>query len=262
MKKFTTWMLLFTLILPLLLAGCGGSVKITDSNWRMVRVNGQKALADVPVTLQIGPKKNRVVGSLGCNRFTGTYTKHPKDVEPTLTFQIQVSTNSYCLDNAIVEQEREYLDVLNKTRTYLIKNEQLILRDEGEQEIAAFTFITLLTLSTQNWTVQAVNRGGGLETVPGSLSITANFGKKNLLSGSTGCNTYNATYTPKQKTKLYIKDAILTTQKDCTDDQLSFQRGYLSAVQKSYTMEFSNTTLDLFDQGGVLRVRFKVKQEK
>ena len=84
------------------LQGCGGKVLPPDtlagSNWTFVSIGGVPVAADRPTTLQFGG--NRLSGSAGCNRFSGSYSA----ADGTLTAGPLMATEMACPGAGMVQE--------------------------------------------------------------------------------------------------------------------------------------------------------------
>ena len=67
----------------------------------------------------------RVNGKAGCNRFFGDYVRDKEK----LSFSSLGATKAFCLDMAV---ELAFFQVLESTDSFVIKNDQLRLKHEGE----------------------------------------------------------------------------------------------------------------------------------
>jgi heat shock protein HslJ len=88
--------------------------------------------------------------------------------------------------------------------------------------------------------------------VPANAGITAAFTEDGHLSGSAGCNDYNATYSVDASGGMSV-GPIAETRKACADDINARERGYLDALQATSTWAIRSGTLTLTNpQGNVL----------
>ena len=80
--------------------------------------------------------------------------------------------------------------------------------------------------------------------------VTAIFGEDGQLSGSAGCNTYNAPYTV-DGDKIKIGPAI-TTRMMCEQPIMDQETLYLAAIQTAATYKAAGSKLELRDATGAL----------
>jgi heat shock protein HslJ len=93
--------------------------------WRLVGINGQKALASVAVTAVFG-SENSLSGSGGCNRYSGTATAN----DGKLTVSPLAATRMYCAESGVGDQEQAYFSALAKATGYAVLGTELRLSPE------------------------------------------------------------------------------------------------------------------------------------
>ena len=81
---------------------------------------------------------NRVIGSGGCNNFTGTYQLEPGN---RIRFSQMVSTAKMCFTNMEVEQKLN--QVLGMTDSYFVNGDTLILNRARMAPLARFEAVYL-----------------------------------------------------------------------------------------------------------------------
>ncbi len=105
---------------------------LTNSRWRPVRIgelNVTVADAQHEPWLVLEPSSQRLTGSGGCNRFSGSYTAG----RDTLRFGRIVATMMACPD---MKTESAFLRALNDTRRYRVLGRTLELLDSGGRVLA------------------------------------------------------------------------------------------------------------------------------
>jgi heat shock protein HslJ len=112
---------LCVLILGFLLSACKPDTSLKNTNWRLVNLGGQPALADVDVTLNL--EDGQLGGSDGCNSYGGSYTS--KGSEFTVGTDI-VSTMMYCTDTINI-QSVAYYTALSQVASFKLKDQTLSL---------------------------------------------------------------------------------------------------------------------------------------
>lgn len=107
---------------PSSLDGAAAASSLLGATWRLVEVNGQKALAGVSVTAMFAAP-NSLSGSGGCNRYFGTaVTDNGK-----LTVGALGATRMYCAEDGVSAQEDAYFQALGKATTYRLVGAELRL---------------------------------------------------------------------------------------------------------------------------------------
>ena len=91
----------------------------------------------------------------------------------------------------------------------------------------------------------------GGTAVAADAGITAVFSADGHLSGSAGCNDYNATYTFDESGSMTV-GPLSTTRKACADAVMSLENGYLVALQGTSEWAISGGVLTLTGTGGTV----------
>jgi copper homeostasis protein (lipoprotein) len=123
---------------------CGSpfaSAKLQDTYWKLTRLQG----APVKVGLKqrephivLHAREQRFAGSGGCNRIMGGYKLDGKKI----SFGQVAMTKMACPEG--MEQEKEFVDILNRVRRWQIHGEHLELFDEAGKRVARLQAIYLL----------------------------------------------------------------------------------------------------------------------
>lgn len=103
---------------------------IEDKNWLAEDILGAGVIDTAQTTLSIAPD-GAVDGSGGCNRFFGKATL----TNDQLSFGAVGSTYMQC-PPALMNQERKFMEALEKTRSYKMDLGKLFLLDDKGEEIA------------------------------------------------------------------------------------------------------------------------------
>jgi putative lipoprotein len=108
---------------------------LTDTYWKLVQL-GDQPVAVAPNQpephLILQAKANRVAGSGGCNRITGSFSHDSQ----ALSFGETAATRMIC--RAGMEQERALLDALLRTRAWRVHGDELELLDQAGEVVARF----------------------------------------------------------------------------------------------------------------------------
>jgi heat shock protein HslJ len=101
----------------------------------------------------------------------------------------------------------------------------------------------------KNWVLLTYNNGSGamVSTIAGT-TITALFGTDGKVTGSDGCNTYNAPFTA-DATNVTVGLGT-STGMACPDDVAAQARAYMAELQQSQTYQVSGNELIIFAASG------------
>jgi heat shock protein HslJ len=118
------------------LVACASAAQSTaasfeDRTWRLVELNGKPAITtggERSAHLRFPRGADRVMGSTGCNRLTGSITRQGT----SLRFGPTAMTRMACVDGGINVQERAMLAALQATERYEIARDTLTLLGTSE----------------------------------------------------------------------------------------------------------------------------------
>jgi heat shock protein HslJ len=101
---------------------------LAGTSWEAIGVNNGKGgvvsiATEATITLDFSAD-GRVSGSAGCNRYTGTWTAEGA----TVAFGPAAATRRMCPDQAVMEQEQNFLTALGTVRSMRMEGDRLELR--------------------------------------------------------------------------------------------------------------------------------------
>jgi len=107
--------------------------KLTGKNWKLIRLNGKPVeTAEREAFLRFETGENRVHGNSSCNMFNGKYELLDGN---RIKFTPFTMTKMACIGNNI---EGEFMQIFEKTTSYSLTSNELILQDEFETTLAKF----------------------------------------------------------------------------------------------------------------------------
>ncbi|HIK44392.1 MAG TPA: META domain-containing protein [Leptolyngbyaceae cyanobacterium M65_K2018_010] len=199
-----------------------------------------------------------IAGNGTCNRFFGSYqvTDHQLSVRPG------GSTLMAC-PPPYMEQEQAFLAALAQvSRSQLVEGE-LQLLDASGTPLLAFSELVPPALTGNLWELTAYNNGrGAVTSLLTDTRITATFNGEGRLTGSAGCNTYNARYT--------VTDGSITisppasTRKYCAQPEglMDQEIAYLTALTTAATYQLEENRLTLKTADGATVAQFSLVAEE
>lgn len=116
------------------------TAELTNTEWRLTLYNNGRGglatpLAETTITAKFDEEKG-LAGSAGCNNYRASYTLDNN----TITVGPASSTRRLCHQpNGIMQQEADYLALLQDVATYTISGNQLDLKNAAETTLARFT---------------------------------------------------------------------------------------------------------------------------
>ena len=130
-KRYTV--ILVVLLTGLILGACGKIPNLNNTKWQLTEINGQPALEDSKVTLNLNDGK--LGGTDGCNTYGGSYTV--KGVEFKAGDDI-FSTMMYCSDT-INTQSTAFYTALSQAVSFKIQEQTLALIGENGTTLLEFS---------------------------------------------------------------------------------------------------------------------------
>jgi heat shock protein HslJ len=193
-------------------------------------------------------------GLAGCNSFTGSYEISGR----TIAIDPLATTMMAC-EQAIMDQETNFLANLQNTATYSVTIDRLLLVDDQGRTLLNFHIGATESLQDQTWIAGFIGDGeGGLTPVIPGSEITAVFASDGSLRGNAGCNQYNSSYEATAES-IAIIEPIATTRMVCDDTEgvMEQESAYLLALESAVTWEIFKNQFNLADAEGNIVVQYK-----
>jgi heat shock protein HslJ len=132
--------------------------------------------------------------------------------------------------------------------------QQLFLNFDADRGYMLLSEMPPPSLSGGIWLVTGINNGrGAVSSVVAGTLVTANFGEDSRLSGQTGCNSYQTTYTTDDST--IATGPVATTRRACPSAAAATQeQAFLAALAASSTYELDADKLTLRNADGAAQL--------
>lgn len=228
-------------------------LELRDNPWQVTAIADEDGEL-VPVIEETSPdihfEEDQVSGDGSCNRFFGPYEASGGG---DLSFGELATTLMACLD-ALMDQEQSFLIALDSVDAYSIAGGVLEMRAAG-QVVALFEAIPT-SLANTEWRLVALNNGKeAVVSVLADTEVTATFTEDGTLAGSSGCNTYRATWTTEDDA-LQIGPAM-GTKKMCAGDGVMEQEArYLEVLGLVTNYRMDASSLDMLNDEGTRQLQF------
>ena len=116
------------------LASCSYVSSIEDTVWVLQSYgesrNLKDVLTDTKITAEFVNSEGTVEGSAGCNSYSGSY--EVKDSQLSIPGPI-AATEMYCMEpEGVMEQERQYLEILQAAKSYSVEDGELHINCGGQ----------------------------------------------------------------------------------------------------------------------------------
>ena len=194
----------------------------------------------------------QVSGSAGCNSYASEY----ESIGDNLTIGPIISTLMMCVDENISRQESDFLSDLGSAASYSISGNRLMIMNSSGTVILVFSVAQPVPLVGTLWKMTTYNNGmGALVSALSDINTTALFGSNGSLTGSAGCNRYQATY---QTNDSQIKiGPTANTRMMCVEPVMEQEMKYLNALQSAASYNVQAEGLILFYANGTKAVTFQ-----
>ncbi len=113
----------------------GAAAAISDKTWTLVELGGvavEPKADEKASVITLGGDGTSLTGNTGCNQLTGIY----QCTADTLVFAHMAVTKMFC--EAVAERETKFLEALESTITFHLRDGELELCDGGGAVIARF----------------------------------------------------------------------------------------------------------------------------
>jgi heat shock protein HslJ len=227
------------------------SASLTGKVWVLTALRGKRPLGGTDLTSEF--KAGKVVGSAGCNQYSGTYTRSGNTIR--VSSQL-VSTRKACA-RAIELQEAAFLKALPAARTYRINGTKLTLFSAGGAALMTYQAQTQQLPGT-SWAVLAYNNGKhAVVSVLAGTKLTAVFGKDGTIAGSAGCNVYNGPV--KASAPKISIGPLASTRKFCADPDgvMDQESHYLAALETAAKYRVQGSHMEMRTTDGALVAQFQ-----
>jgi heat shock protein HslJ len=193
-----------------------------------------------------------VAGSAGCNQYSAGYTTTASN---GITVAQPTTTLMACQDN-VMQQETQYLSMLQKATKFEISGDQLTLFDISGTKLLIYKQHVPVPI-TGTWNLFSYNNGkGAIQSVMIGSTTTAVFGSNGKLSGTGGCNQYSAGYTTTALNGITITQPT-STMMACAEPVMQQETQYFSLLPTAAKFEISDDQLTLFNSAGTKILIFK-----
>ena len=232
------------------------STNLAGTSWTVIGYNnGKQAVVSVIIGTEITANfsaDGKLSGNASCNTYNASYETNGQNIKIG-----PAATTMMACDQAVMDQEAQYLTALTTAATYRIDGMRMEMRTAEGALVASFEKAATggAALSGSAWIVISYNNGkGGVVSTLIGTDLTANFGTDGVLSGNSGCNTYSASYKT-DGDKITIGPAM-TTRMACEQAVMDQEQQYLAALSTAATYRIDGAKLELRTADGALAANF------
>ncbi|MDW8316379.1 MAG: META domain-containing protein [Anaerolineae bacterium] len=225
---------------PMVAAPAAGPARsLAGTSWLLVTLNGERALADVNVTLEFG-RDGEVFGNDGCNAFRGTYVQQGD----RLSFPTPLAGTLKACEPEVEAQAAAFREALGRVTGFTASPRQLVLF-AGDDIVAVF-IAAPTDLTDTVWEVISYNNGqGAVVTLIVGTEATVEFGVGGLLSGNAGCNQFAGEYAAADGAIQIFQLASTARLCPMPEGLMEQEQAFLAALRSAATYRTDGDTLEL-----------------
>ena len=231
--------------------------EIETGSWQLEALRAEGGEMEPPLsetTIDIRFTQGEMNGSAGCNRYFGSYTL---EGDEGLTVSSEIGSTQMACPPPIAEQEQLYLSLLRQVALWNLETGSLVLRHEDGRALLAYGPAEPASLEGIAWRATGINNGAGGVVSTANTHMSTAFFVDGKVTGSGGCNNFNATY---ELTGDEISiGPVAATRKACPEPEgiMDQEQQYFAALNRATKVILSPVRLDLRDEEGSLQVSFE-----
>ena len=221
---------------------------VDGSAWTLAWVPGFELPAQPLATLRF--EAGRAAGTDGCNRYTTVYTRNGSQ----LKFGEKGAATLIACAPEVMQIANTFGAVLYESRSYRIEYDTLTLLNAEGKPLARLK-AQADQLAGSSWQVTAVNNGRqAVVSVLAGTALTMVFGNDGKLSGSAGCNTFNAGFRA-EGSALSITSPVATRMMCAQPEgRMAQETQFLAALASATEARREGDRLELRTASGALAV--------
>ena len=221
--------------------------------WLLESLRGQAAQTDKPVTLYF--ENGQAKGTAGCNSYFGPYVEEQAG---QIHLKQVMLTKRLCQPPELMEQERRFAEALKAAASFTLTDGWLTLQDRAGGTAAVFKAQSQELRGTMWQAVSCSDGLGGMkEVIRQGRMLTVAFSADGLLTGSGGCNSYQARWDAPTASRRFSFEMITMETRQCPSELVMEQEGqFMAAFYTALSFRIEDRTLTLFDIDGNQAVIF------
>lgn len=227
---------------------------LTSNAWKATGIAGPDGSLEAPIggsSPSLGFEGDTAGGNASCNQFFGSFELSGSK----LSFGMLASTEMFCGDPGVMEQEEAYLAALGSVDGWSIDDDVLSLTS-GDATVVTYDVLSQ-DLAGTSWELLGYNNGtGGFQSVTGEQPVTAAFSDDGTVAGSAGCNDYNTTYETTDDGAIEF-GVPASTRMMCADNAVMEQEArYLQVLELVDNYQVGVDSLEMFDAEGLRLLQY------
>lgn len=187
----------------------------------------------------------KISGNSSCNSFSGSYTASGAD----LKISELMSTMMACADQALMQQESDYVNALSAARGFALAGDQLTISyDGGELRFNRQAPVADRPLEGR-WQLTTFVAGESASSLLAGTELSAELAGGRI-SGKAGCNNYSGDYTASGAN--ITVSQVGSTKMACSDEIMAQEGAFLGALTAATGYSIAGNQLTLTHPGGQL----------
>jgi heat shock protein HslJ len=202
------------------------------------------------ITAEFTPD-GQISGFAGCNNYSGSF-----EAAPDGTLSIPSLTSTLMICEQWMDEETTYLTALQTVRSFSFNSEgrlEIRFGERLEPEQVLIFSSSEKPLTGTNWVLTSYGDPNSPQPAPAESVITAVFSPEGFVSGFSGCNQYNASYTL-QENQITL-GPLATTRMACATG-METEQAYLQALATATQFEISGQTLTMTNNEGTTEITY------
>lgn len=131
-KRLIAAIVSVVLVLSLAILGCANKASLERGEWHLESYGTigrtQTIIPGSEISLEFDQDEDRIMGSAGCNSYSAGY----EIMDRFISIGRLSSTSMFCQEG-IMEQELEYLEILQKSESYYVMGRKLTILSSGSR---------------------------------------------------------------------------------------------------------------------------------
>jgi heat shock protein HslJ len=214
--------------------------ELSGTRWILQSMHGQELLEDTAITLKITERE--ISGSAGCNLYFSRYTTQPKN---RIEIGEVANTDRGCETASKAEQEKEYINTIQKATSYSIDGENLFIADKQGNTLLQFKLLLIFEANPEGLVGKTwrLIYADGMEAY--ELEAFTLWFEGSTFGGTTSCRDYEGTYQTDEagiRARLYG----MTTVAECDQIEQRAEGTYTSFFTWIDQYNVSKNQLELY----------------
>lgn len=244
--KITKAKIISLLCLAVAMVSCGTTSNTQNANaetiynkWEINQLDGKTVASESPVFIEL-TSDNKVSGSVGCNRVTGSFIV---ENESQISFSQLATTRMMCAPQQM-EIERQLLEMLNTADNFTLNEGILSLNVGRRAPLATFVVMSDLAIVNKYWKLIELDSKPVVMVENQEREQYFLLRSNGSVSGFAGCNRFNGHYELTDANTIKFNPNMAMTMMACPDVAIN-ESEFMQVFQLTDNYSIENDTLKL-----------------